>query len=96
MQFYVVCKIKPGTPRKKVIGLIRAEAKAAWKLYEAGLLREVHYIDDMSGAVMTFEAKDLAEVKTACDTLPMINQGVLEPEYIPLKPYTGFGKLFAK
>ena len=96
MQFYVVCRIKPGTHRKAVIGLIRSEAKAAWKLYEAGLVRDIHYIDDLSGAVMTFEAKDLAEVKTAVETLPMIQQGILEPEYIPLKPYTGFGKLFAK
>ena len=96
MQFFVVCRIKPGISRRKVISLIREEAAAAWKLYESGLVRDVHYIDDLSGAVLTIEAQDLDEVKRGVETLPMIKEGVLEPDYIKLKPYTGFGKLFAK
>ncbi len=96
MQFLVICRVKPGVPRKKVIGLIRAEAQAAWKLYESGLVREVHYIEDMSGAVLTIEAKDLDEVKKGIESLPMIQAGLLDLDYIPLKPYSAFGKLFAK
>ncbi len=96
MQFLVVCRIPDGTPRRQVIMQIRPEAKAVWKLYESGLVREIYYIDDLSGAVLMVEAGSLDEVKKGVETLPMIQDGSLVPDYIPLKPYTGFGKLFAK
>lgn len=96
MQFLVVCRIPAGTPRRQVIKLIRPEAKAVWKLYESGLVREIYYIDDLSGAVLKVEAASLEEVKKGVETLPMIQDGSLVPEYIALKPYTGFGKLFEK
>ena len=96
MQYFVVCRIPEGTPRKNVIRLIREEAKAVWKLYESGIVRELYYIEDLSGAVLTVEATQFEDVKKAVETLPMIQAGLLEPDYIPLKPYTGFGKLFAK
>ena len=60
------------------------------------MIAHAPYIEDLSGAVMKFEAKDLQEVKEAVETLPMIQQGLLDPDYIPVKAYTGFGKLFEK
>jgi hypothetical protein len=42
------------------------------------------------------EAVDLAEAKRAIDSLPLVKAGVLTTEIIPLKPYVGFERLFAK
>lgn len=96
MRFFVVCRIPPGASRKGVIKLIRDEARAVWKLYESGLVRELFYLDQLAGAALSCEADSLEDVKKGVETLPMIRDGLLVPEYIPLHPYTGFGKLFTK
>ncbi|MEI6233972.1 MAG: hypothetical protein WCT04_13025 [Planctomycetota bacterium] len=96
MRFFVVCRIPPGTPRKSVIKLIRDEARTVWKLYETGMVRELFYLEGLSGAALNCEAESLEELKKGVETLPMIRDGLLIPEYIPLMPYTGFGKLFSK
>lgn len=96
MQFLMIATIKPGTPKRNVVELIRTEAVAAWKLYASDIVRTIHYKADLSGAVMMMEAETEEEIKNAINTLPMIQDGVLEAEIIPLKPYTAFGKLFEK
>ncbi len=96
MRFFVVCRIPEGVPRRSVIKLIRDEARTVWKLYESGLVRELFYLENLEGAALSCEAASLEEVKQGVETLPMIRDGLLVPEYIPLFPYTGFGKLFTK
>lgn len=39
---------------------------------------------------------DLVEATKAIESLPLVNAGVLATEIIPLKPYVGFERLFAK
>ena len=96
MQFFVICRIPQSASRKSVIKLIREEARTVWKLYESGLVRELFYLDKLTGAALRCEAATLEELKAGVEKLPMIRDGLLVPEYIPLMPYTGFGKLFAK
>jgi len=96
MQFFVVCRIPPTVSRRSVIKLIRDEARTVWKMYESGLVRELFYLENLDGAALRCEAASLEELKKGVETLPMIRDGLLVPEYIPLYPYTGFGKLFTK
>ena len=96
MRFFVVCRIPPGVSRRKVIKLIRDEARTVWNLYESGLVRELFYLDELSGAALSCEAESLDDVKKGVEMLPMVRDGLLVPEYIPLHPYTGFAKLFTK
>ena len=96
MQFLMIATIKPNTPKRKVIELIRLEAAAAFKLYAREIVRSIHFKADMSGAVMLMEADTQAEIEKALDTLPMVHQGVLSTEIIPLKPYDAYVKLFEK
>lgn len=96
MQYLMIATIKPGTPKRNVIELIRSEAVAAFKLYEKEIVRSIHYKADMSGAVMMMEADSQQEIEKALHTLPMVKKGVLGCEIIPLKPYIAYGKLFDK
>ena len=96
MQFLMIATITPDSPKKEVVAQIRQEALAAWRLWEQEIVRSVYYKADMSGAVMIMEADSVEEIEEALDTLPMIHAGLLSTEIIPLKAYTGWGKLFAK
>ena len=96
MQFFVICRIPPTASRKSVIKLIRDEARTVWKMYEKGIVRELFYLENLGGAALRCEATNLDELKKEVEMLPMIRDGLLVPEYTPLFPYTGFGKLFTK
>src|ERR1043165_2510777 len=96
MQFLMIATITSDAPKKDVIAQIRQEALAAWKLWESEIVRSVYFKADMSGAVMIMEAENIEEINTALDTLPMVHAGLLSPEIMPLKAYTGWEKLFAK
>jgi hypothetical protein len=67
-----------------------------WNNYTTDMLRTIHYIADMSGAVLLFEASNVEIVKTALPKFPMIANGILTCEVIPLKPYVGLASLFAQ
>jgi hypothetical protein len=96
MQFLVIARVAEGTPMEKVMPLVQTEAAHVWEDYKADFVRSIHYIGDMSGAVLMVEADSLEAAKKAVAKLPMVEAGVLNPEIIPLKPYTGLEALFAK
>lgn len=96
MQFLVLARIVEGTPMEKVMPLVPAEAAKVWEKYAAGMVRSIYYIADMSGAVLMLEAASLEEAQAAVAKFPMVEAGVLNPEVVPLKPYTGLEALFAK
>ncbi len=96
MQFLVIARVVEGTPMEKVLPLVKAEAAKVWEYQAADLVRSIHYLADMSGAVLMFEAASLEAIEDAVAKLPMVEAGVLKPEISPLKPYTGLEELFAK
>jgi hypothetical protein len=73
---------------------LRAEAARAWELYQSGVLRELYFRADWPGAVLMLECADLQAARAALDTLPLVQEHLLEFELIPLKPYPGFARLF--
>jgi muconolactone delta-isomerase len=71
---------------------IAAEGQRVKELYLAGLLRQVWKRGDMGGAAILWEAASEAEVREACESLPMFKAGMLEiAALVPLEPYAGFG-----
>lgn len=95
MQFLVMARIAQGIPMDKVLPYIKPEAEKVWEYYQTDLIRSIHYITDMSGAVMMLEADNLESVRSAMDNLPMVQNQVLDIEIFPLKPYMGLETLFA-
>ncbi|MFB2894833.1 hypothetical protein ACE1CI_18135 [Aerosakkonemataceae cyanobacterium BLCC-F50] len=96
MQFLILARVAQGVSIEQVLPHVKAEAEAVWQQYSAEILRSIHYIADMSGAVIFCEAPNLEDMQAIADQFPMAKAGVLNFEILPLKPYTGLESLFAK
>jgi hypothetical protein len=46
--------------------------------------------------VLVLECADVQEAKRVLETLPLVRQGLIEFEIIPLLPYSGLSRLFAE
>ena len=96
MQVLVIARIVEGVSIEQVQLYISAEAAAVWNSYTEDMLRTIHYIADMSGAVLLFEAPSVAAIEAVMPKFPMIANGLLKCEVIALKPYVGLASLFAQ
>jgi len=76
--------------------LKKAEAARVWELYQAGTFRELYFRQDRSDAVLVLECADVAEANQVLNTLPLVREGLIAFDIIPLIPYPGFFRLFAK
>ncbi len=74
----------------------KAEAAKVWELYQAGIVRETYFRRDRSETVLMLECETVAEAHNVLNTLPMVSAGLIKFEVIPLGPYPGFARLFAK
>jgi hypothetical protein len=96
MQVLVIARIKPGIPIEQVLPFVSAEAAQAWEFYASEQIRQMYYITDMSGAVMLWEGESVESVTQEVNKLPMVKEGILACEILPLKPYSGYAALFAQ
>ena len=76
--------------------LLRAEARRLWELQQQGIVREVCFRADRHEAVLMLECADDAEARSHLETLPLVQAGLIDFEVIPLIPYDGFARLFAR
>lgn len=84
----------PALTREAAAELGRAEARRAWELHQAGIVREISFRTDAHRSVMVLEATDEAAAREALATLPFVQAGVLTFEVIGLRPYDGWARLF--
>lgn len=96
MQFLLIARVVEGVSMEQVLPHVKAEAEAVWQKYTGEIVRSIHYIADMSGAVLMCEAANLETMQEIVSQFPMVKAGVLKMEVLPLKPYTGLESLFAK
>jgi len=75
--------------------ILREEALRAWDLYQSGALRELYFRADRKEAVLFLEAEDVAAGKRILGELPLVREGLIDFELVPLAPYPGFSRLFA-
>ncbi len=74
--------------------LLRAEAEAAWSLHQAGAIRELCFRADREEAVLFLEAPGLAAAREVLAGLPLVREGLIAFELVPLRAYPGFARLF--
>ena len=72
------------------------EAKQVWKLYQEGFIREFYFRQDQSKAVLILECTNREEALRVLDSLPLVQQGLIAFDLIPLIPYPGFSRLFVQ
>ena len=75
--------------------LLLAEARAVWKLVQAGTIREIYFREGPSQAVIILEAESRAEAEAILARLPLVQAGRTRFQVIGLRPYPGFARLFA-
>ena len=71
------------------------EEPRVWALYAENAIRQMWYRTDQIGAIAMLEAGSLEAATEIVHSLPMIRDGLLEVELVPLAPFTGIEALFA-
>ena len=85
----------PGTTADNLAPLLAEEARAAWKLVQDDMIREIYFRADQSCAVLMLECAGVREAERRLSELPLVAAGLISFELIPLRPYPGFARLFA-
>jgi hypothetical protein len=73
---------------------LKSEASKVWELYQAGLIREVYFRQDRLEAVLILECAGVEEALEILQSLPLVEDGLIAFDVIPLVPYSGFSRLF--
>jgi hypothetical protein len=73
---------------------LKNEAQRVWELYQDDIIREIYFRDNRSEAILILECQNVNEATKILSTLPLVKEGLIEFELIPLKPYPGFSRLF--
>jgi hypothetical protein len=74
--------------------LLAEEARRVWELMQAEVIREAYLRKDWPGAVLVLECGTTGEAEAMLATLPLVREGLIAFELMPLGPYPGFARLF--
>jgi hypothetical protein len=94
MKILAVEREIPGISPERFQPLLRAEAESVWALYRGGTVREAHFDADRHAAVLVLECADAKEAGRILSGLPLVREGLIRFEIMPLAPYDGFERLF--
>jgi hypothetical protein len=94
MRILALEKDLPGASTGNNTALLEDEARAVWELMQSGIIREIHFRDDRSQAVILLEAENTGQAQAALAQLPLVKAGRIEFEVIGLRPYPGLSRLF--
>lgn len=96
MKILALEREQPGVQPEDFQPHSKAEAARAWELYQQGVFRELYFRADRSEAVLMLECDSLEEAQQVLSTLPLVREGLITFELIPLVAYPGFARLFAE
>ncbi|MHA1945471.1 MAG: superoxide dismutase [Candidatus Hodarchaeales archaeon] len=94
MKIIAIEKEKPDSTPELFKEYSEREALEAWDLYQEGFIREMYFRADKSCAILILESNNLIEANDKLQLLPFVKRGLISFDLIPLKPYTGFSRLF--
>ena len=87
---------KPGLLAADFAPHLKDEARRAWELQQAGVIRELYFRADQHTAVLVLDCPTLADAQAALNTLPLVERGLITFDLIPLIPYDGYARLSAE
>ena len=97
MKILALSKDVPGvTDDQFTEEIVKAEARKVWDLQQSGVLREIYFTPDTDGAVLVLECESADEARQHLSELPLVRDGLIDFQIIPLVPYPGFARLFAE
>ena len=96
MKILALEKEIPGVTEDTFKPYLKEEAAKVWELYKAGVFRELYFRQDAPNAVLILECDGIEEANQALSTLPLVREGLIAFDVIPLAPYPGFSRLFGE
>jgi hypothetical protein len=84
----------PTPDPKKMDEFAGEEARHAWELLKADVVREAYLRKDKPGVVV-LEASTVEAAETALSQLPFYHHGFIRFDLIPVGPFTNFERLFS-
>lgn len=95
MKILAIEKSVPDIPDERFTDtLLREEARRVWEMYQSGVIRELYFRSDRDAAVLVLECATIEQAGTALATLPLVRNGLIGFELLPLRAYPGFERLF--
>jgi muconolactone delta-isomerase len=85
----------PGLSGEDFQPYLKSEAACAWKLHQAGVIRELYFRADQHSAVLVLECANVEEAAQVLAELPLVWARLITFELIPLAAYPGFARLFS-
>ncbi|MDK2980410.1 MAG: hypothetical protein PWQ55_757 [Chloroflexota bacterium] len=76
--------------------LLMDEARTAWQLQQEGSIRELYFHTEERMAVLIMEADSAQAAKEILSRLPLVKGGYAEFEFLPLRAYDGYARLFVQ
>lgn len=73
---------------------LRNEARHVWELQQQGIIREAYFRAEGHTAVLVLECENLSQAQKLTSSFPLVQQGLIHFDIIPLVPYSGFSRLF--
>ena len=95
MKILAIGKDVPGVTGEQFKPHLKAEAARVWELHQAGIFRELYFRADRPSAVLVLECADVEAANDVLNTLPLVKEGLIAFDMIPLVAYPGFSRLFA-
>lgn len=93
MKFLLLEKeLQPGKPIPAE--LLKEEAAYLWKWTQADVVREIYFHADAHTAVLLLEWENRSALEEWIAGLPLVREGWIRFEVLPLQPYDGFARLF--
>ena len=96
MRILAIEREVPGVTDEEFRPHLKAEAVRVWELYQAGTFRELYFRQDQPSAVLVLECADGERASEVLNTLPLVKEGLIAFDIIPLRAYPGFSRLFAE
>lgn len=85
-----------GTAAEQILPFLKQEAETVWEWVQAGIIREVYFHEEHSSAVLIMECDSKNHAAKVLNTLPLVQEELVEFDILPLVPYPGFARLFEK
>jgi hypothetical protein len=96
MKIIALSTTGPTPDPNKMDELAGEEAKYAWELLKAEVVREAYLRKDKPGVVVVLEAPTVEAAEVALSHLPFYRHGLVRFDLIPVGPFTNFERLFSE
>ena len=94
IQIMMISRLASGVTLEDTVSYTKDEAKLAWEYYTTGRYRQMYGRLDEGGVVVIMEAKNMEEAYKAVDQMPLVKNGLVEYDLIPLGSFFPWTALF--